>query len=269
MGETVRPPGGGGAGGEALGRSRGGFTTKIHLSADGRCRVLSMLLTAGQRADCTQFEPVMERIRVPRLGPPAHHTRQRERRQGLQQSQDPPLPVATRHPPRHPREERSGRESRTPGPGRGTPTRLRQGAVQEAQHCGTGDQQAQKLPSCVHEVRQARIRLPGHRHHRSNHHLAPDMIGGTEPRPTQQPCPGQSRLDQFVVGPGVSLSDAQWARNEPLLPDRTPKRGGSMARSPGGDRRDRLQDPDRYSAGASAGANPFEKLFETVAPCTA
>lgn len=28
-----------------------------------------MLLTAGQRADCTQFEPVMECIRVPRLGP--------------------------------------------------------------------------------------------------------------------------------------------------------------------------------------------------------
>ncbi|WP_442817877.1 IS5 family transposase [Streptomyces sp. NBC_01591] len=69
MGEIVRPPGEGGAGGEALGRSRGGFTTKIHLSADGRCRVLSLLLTAGQRADCTQFEPVMERIRVPRLGP--------------------------------------------------------------------------------------------------------------------------------------------------------------------------------------------------------
>ncbi|MPY34162.1 transposase, partial [Streptomyces adustus] len=25
---------------------------------------------------------------------------------------------------------------------------------------------------------------------------------------------------------GVPLSDAQWARIEPLLPDRTPKRGG-------------------------------------------
>ncbi|WP_398854109.1 IS5 family transposase [Streptomyces lateritius] len=74
VGETVRPPGGGGAGGEALGRSRGGFTTKIHLSADGRCRVLSLLLTAGQWADCTQFEPVMERIRVPRFGPGRPHT---------------------------------------------------------------------------------------------------------------------------------------------------------------------------------------------------
>ncbi|MEU0250709.1 transposase, partial [Streptomyces sp. NPDC006235] len=36
----------------------------------------------------------------------------------------------------------------------------------------------------------------------------------------------QFRLDQSVVGPGVPLTDAQWARIEPLLPDRTPKRGG-------------------------------------------
>ncbi|WP_306433557.1 IS5 family transposase, partial [Streptomyces canarius] len=34
------------------------------------------------------------------------------------------------------------------------------------------------------------------------------------------------RSDQPVVGPGVPLADAQWARIEPLLPDRTPKRGG-------------------------------------------
>jgi transposase len=64
----VRPPGGGGARGEALGRSRGGFTTKVHLSADGRCRILSLLLTPGHYADCGQFEAVLERIRVPRQG---------------------------------------------------------------------------------------------------------------------------------------------------------------------------------------------------------
>lgn len=65
---TLAPvPGGGGAAGEALGRSRGGLTTKIHLAADGRCRPLSLVLTPGQRADCTQFEPVMDKIRVPRL----------------------------------------------------------------------------------------------------------------------------------------------------------------------------------------------------------
>ncbi len=69
MAEPDRPPGGGGAGGEGLGRSRGGFTSKVHLSADGRCRPLSLVVTAGQRADCTQFEPVLEKIRVPRTGP--------------------------------------------------------------------------------------------------------------------------------------------------------------------------------------------------------
>lgn len=69
MAKPARPPGGGGAGGEGLGRSRGGLTSKLHLSADGRCRPLSLIVTGGQRADCTQFEPVLEKIRVPRLGP--------------------------------------------------------------------------------------------------------------------------------------------------------------------------------------------------------
>ncbi|WP_408055719.1 IS5 family transposase [Streptomyces apricus] len=54
--------------GEVLGRSRGGLTTKNHLAADGRCRPLSLVLTPRQRADCTQFEAVMDKIRVPRLG---------------------------------------------------------------------------------------------------------------------------------------------------------------------------------------------------------
>ncbi|MFF3149885.1 IS5 family transposase [Streptomyces sp. NPDC057927] len=67
--EPRRPPGGGGAGGEGLGRSRGGFTSKLHLSADGRCRPLSLIVTPGQRADCTQFIAVLEKIRVPRSGP--------------------------------------------------------------------------------------------------------------------------------------------------------------------------------------------------------
>ncbi|MFI9042130.1 IS5 family transposase [Streptomyces sp. NPDC053726] len=69
MAEPGRPPGGGGAGGEGLGRSRGGFTSKIHLSADGRCRPLSLVVTPGQRADCTKFIAVLEKIRVPRSGP--------------------------------------------------------------------------------------------------------------------------------------------------------------------------------------------------------
>ncbi|MEU1194509.1 IS5 family transposase [Streptomyces sp. NPDC005859] len=40
------------------------------------------------------------------------------------------------------------------------------------------------------------------------------------------PGAGPIRSDQSAVGRGVPWADAQWARIEPLLPDRTPKWGG-------------------------------------------
>ncbi|WP_406840950.1 IS5 family transposase [Streptomyces sp. AHU1] len=52
----------------ALGRSRGGLTTKIHLSCDGRGRPLAILLTPGRRNDGICARPLLERIRVPRTG---------------------------------------------------------------------------------------------------------------------------------------------------------------------------------------------------------
>jgi transposase len=55
--------------GEAIGRSRGGLTTKIHLACDGHGRPLAFTLTAGNVNDCTQFEAVMARIRIARPGP--------------------------------------------------------------------------------------------------------------------------------------------------------------------------------------------------------
>ncbi|AYN38199.1 hypothetical protein D9753_03745 [Streptomyces dangxiongensis] len=48
-----------------LGRSLGGLSGKVHLSADRRCRPLSFVLTAGQSADSPRFTAVLERIRVP------------------------------------------------------------------------------------------------------------------------------------------------------------------------------------------------------------
>src|SRR5258708_709525 len=44
----------GGQASQALGRSRGGFTTKIHVSVDAQGRPLRIRLTAGQRPDMTQ-----------------------------------------------------------------------------------------------------------------------------------------------------------------------------------------------------------------------
>ncbi|MER7214095.1 IS5 family transposase [Streptomyces eurythermus] len=50
----------------AIGRSRGGLTTKIHLAADARCRPLAFVLTAGQAGDAPAFTDVMAHLRVPR-----------------------------------------------------------------------------------------------------------------------------------------------------------------------------------------------------------
>ncbi len=52
-----------------LGRSRGGLTTKLHLAVEQGQKPLSLLVTAGQRHDSPQFQPVLEGIRVPLIGP--------------------------------------------------------------------------------------------------------------------------------------------------------------------------------------------------------
>ncbi|MFE7111498.1 transposase [Streptomyces sp. NPDC057575] len=51
------------------GRSRGGFTTKLYLAVEQGQKPMSIVVTAGQRGDSPQFEPVLEKVRVPRIGP--------------------------------------------------------------------------------------------------------------------------------------------------------------------------------------------------------
>jgi transposase len=53
---------------EALGRSRGGLSTKIHLVADRHCRPIVTLLTPGQHGDSPRFVPLMDKIRICRPG---------------------------------------------------------------------------------------------------------------------------------------------------------------------------------------------------------
>ncbi|MGY5014305.1 IS5 family transposase [Streptomyces sp. 900105755] len=59
----------------ALGRSRGGLSTKVHLASDGHARPLVLRVTAGQAGDAPAFETVMAGIRVPRSGPGRPRTR--------------------------------------------------------------------------------------------------------------------------------------------------------------------------------------------------
>jgi transposase len=76
-GEQVEPPGGivVEPHDHALGRSRGGWTTKLHLACEQGQRPLAALLTAGQCGDSPQFIAVLRQIRVPRLGGGAARTR--------------------------------------------------------------------------------------------------------------------------------------------------------------------------------------------------
>jgi transposase len=53
---------------EALGRSRGGLTPKIHLACDGKGRPLAFTITPGQQHDCTQLQALLDSIRIPRFG---------------------------------------------------------------------------------------------------------------------------------------------------------------------------------------------------------
>ena len=55
--------------GEALGRSRGGLTSKLHLAVDGRGLPMVILLTAGQAGDNPQLLPLLDEISVARIGP--------------------------------------------------------------------------------------------------------------------------------------------------------------------------------------------------------
>ncbi|GAB2514076.1 Transposase DDE domain protein [Corynebacterium atrinae] len=52
----------------ALGRSRGGFSTKIHLACDGYLQSVSFTITAGQDGDAPQLTEVLDRVKVDRPG---------------------------------------------------------------------------------------------------------------------------------------------------------------------------------------------------------
>lgn len=51
-----------------MGRSRGGFGTKLHLVVDGNGLPLSVVATAGQAHESNSLEPVLEAVRIKRPG---------------------------------------------------------------------------------------------------------------------------------------------------------------------------------------------------------
>ena len=67
-GRIARSRGKKGEGGQALGRSRGGFGTKIHLRVEGQGKPVAFVLTAGQRHEASVFEDLMAQGEVKRSG---------------------------------------------------------------------------------------------------------------------------------------------------------------------------------------------------------
>ncbi|MBA4788420.1 MULTISPECIES: IS5 family transposase [Hyphomicrobiales] len=57
----------GGRGSQAIGRSRGGRTTKIHALTDRHCRPVAFLLTGGQVADCTAGAVLLRQMSSARI----------------------------------------------------------------------------------------------------------------------------------------------------------------------------------------------------------
>ncbi|WP_408648660.1 transposase [Streptomonospora mangrovi] len=79
---------------QALGRSRGGLTTKVHLAVDGRGVPLSIVLTPGNVNDATAFADVLDGVRIPR----ASTGRPRPRRRRPRTSRRPCRGTARRGP---------------------------------------------------------------------------------------------------------------------------------------------------------------------------
>jgi len=59
----------------AIGRSRGGLTTKLHMLTDGQGRPLVLLLTPGNVNDCPTFPQLIDGLRVAKAGSGRPRTR--------------------------------------------------------------------------------------------------------------------------------------------------------------------------------------------------
>jgi transposase len=123
---------------EALGRSRGGFTTKIHLRAEGLGKPVTFSLTGGRVHDSQQVATLM-------------NTGWIRRRQGLQQPGDPGVAAQARHRRRDP-----DQEQRAAGP------RLRPRGPPSAQPDRAADQPVETVPPGRDTIRKARRQLSRH-----------------------------------------------------------------------------------------------------------
>jgi hypothetical protein len=178
---------------EGLGRSREGPTCRVHLSGVGGRHPLTSSITPGQWGDAPQFLPVGERIRIARLdggrprtrpgrpgGDKAYFSRRNRRylrRRRIEHTR--------------PRTKEPACQPSTKGQRRRPTRRLRQVDPQAKERSRADGQRVEEFPGRGHEVRQARLRPPRHRHGRPDPTSAPPVTGRRScRRASRAGCPG-------------------------------------------------------------------------------
>ena len=166
MPRDPRPPAcGGGKKGdpaaEALGWSRGGTCSKVHLRCENRGLPMVVLLTPGQQHESTMLVPPwsMARCGVPVGGGPSGVPGTWWRTKDIA-APHPPLPAATGHPLDHP-----------PAQGPASGWFLRPRDLQDPQRRGAHDPSPQELPAPGHPLRQAGRHLRDPVGHWLHHHV--------------------------------------------------------------------------------------------------
>ena len=151
--------GGKGAQTQAIGRSRGGRTTKLHALSDGLGKPLRFLLTDGQAADCRAAATLLVGLspRTLVMADRAYDTNA-IRRQIEEQGAVPNIPPKARQAPEE---------------------LLQPGALPNTQRRRAHVLQAQGLPAHRHALRQARRQLPRSYRDRRQHHM---LVMSPEPK---------------------------------------------------------------------------------------
>lgn len=169
----------GGKGGErnqAIGRSRGGRTTKIHALTDRDCRAIAFLLTGGQVADCTTGSALLD------AGRP--HS---PRRQGLRQQRHPSSGRGERYDAEHPAQSQPALEELLLACALSRPQRHRVHVLPP-----------QGLPPRRHAIRPQRRQLPRRRLHRCNRQL---LVMSPGPNKRRARCNQLRPSDSFSRSP--------------------------------------------------------------------
>ncbi len=229
--------------GEALGRSQGGFSTKLPLRAEGGGKPITAVLTAGERHEQFALDALMDKGAVPRRGRgrPRLRPSPNGRGSGLLQPIGPSSPQTA-----------PGRAGHSNPQGSATSARLRQGRLPGAQQGRTADRTPQAISPHRNPLREAGGQLPRHGHPRHDHALAhmtlqrrPRNPGTAECRDRTRSSPPSGWSGIFAASPrqpdGVRSSGSEWSAQAKGLRETRSVRG-HMLRTLGAGDRDRTDD---------------------------